>query len=94
MDFAGHQLLHQGCDAPLPVVAEFVAQQLLGRSQEALFRYLLLPLEKVAGKVRRMPDEYIDRTTYGVTGAFLDYARPLLGGPLPRFGRLSLEDLG
>ena len=49
----------------------------------------IVPLEKVAGKVRRMPDGYIDRTAYGVTGAFMEYARPLIGGPLPRFGRLS-----
>ncbi len=54
----------------------------------------LVPLAKVAGKVRRMPDEYIDRTAYGVTGGFMEYARPLIGGPLPRFGRLSAPDAG
>ena len=45
-------------------------------------------LEKVAGKVKRIPDEYLDRSAYAVTQAFVDYARPLIGGPLPRFERL------
>ena len=54
----------------------------------------LVPLAGVAGKVKTMPDGYFDRTAYGVTGTFLEYARPLIGRPLPRFGRLSSEDLG
>ncbi len=48
----------------------------------------LAPLSKVANAVRKMPPEYLDPDHYGVTEAFLDYARPLLGTPLPRFGRV------
>jgi 6-phosphofructokinase 1 len=48
----------------------------------------LAPLEQVAGQVKRMPDKYLDTSRYGVTEPFLDYARPLIGPPLPRFGRL------
>ena len=48
----------------------------------------LAPLDEVAGVVRRMPQEYIDTASYAVTRSFLDYARPLIGSPLPRFGRL------
>ena len=48
----------------------------------------LASLAEVANAVREMPPEYLDRDHYAVTGAFLDYARPLLGAPLPRFGRL------
>jgi 6-phosphofructokinase len=48
----------------------------------------LAPLEQVAGQVKRMPDEYLDPSRYAVTQPFLDYARPLIGPPLPWFGRL------
>ena len=48
----------------------------------------LAPLEEVAGRVKKMPDEFLDPTGGFVTAEFLDYARPLVGGPLPRFGRL------
>ena len=46
-------------------------------------------LADVGGKVKRMPPEYIDAANDFVTQAFLDYARPLLGDPLPRYGRLA-----
>jgi 6-phosphofructokinase 1 len=49
----------------------------------------LAPLGEVAGQVRTMPAEYLDPGGYSVTGAFLDYARPLIGAPLPRFGRVG-----
>ena len=47
------------------------------------------PLETVAGKERLLPDEYFDAGSNMATKAFLDYARPLMGGPLPRFVRLG-----
>ena len=40
-------------------------------------------LEAVAGKERQMPDEFINAEGNGVTQAFVDYARPLVG-PLPK----------
>ena len=43
----------------------------------------LAPLEEVAGQVKTMPVEYF------VTPEFSKYARPLIGGPLPRLGRVS-----
>ena len=46
-------------------------------------------LADVGGKVKRMPPEYIDAANDFVTPAFLDYARPLLGDPLPHYGRLA-----
>ena len=48
----------------------------------------LTPLGTVAGQVKTMPLEYLDPSSYYVTSRFLDYARPLIGGRLPRFGRL------
>ena len=48
----------------------------------------LAPLNKVAGEVRVMPYEYLDALNDFVTPPFLDYARPLIGATLPRFGRL------
>ena len=47
----------------------------------------LAPLSEVAGRVRRMPDDYLCGG-FSVTDAFIEYARPLIGTPLPRFGRL------
>lgn len=47
------------------------------------------PLEAVGGKVKRMPPEYLDPDNHFVTQAFLDYAHPLLGDPLPHYGRLT-----
>ena len=46
------------------------------------------PLAHVGGKVKRMPPRFIDAPNHFVTPQFLDYARPLLGEPLPQFGRL------
>ena len=47
----------------------------------------LAPLSDVAGRVRRMPDEYLDAGSGLVTESFVRYARPLVG-PLPRLARL------
>jgi 6-phosphofructokinase 1 len=48
----------------------------------------LVPLERVGGRVKTMPERYLDRSGYFVTEEFIDYARPLIGPPLPRLGRL------
>jgi 6-phosphofructokinase 1 len=50
----------------------------------------LAPLEKVANAERPVPDEFIDDQGTHVTPAFLEYARPLIGGPLPRYARLKM----
>lgn len=49
----------------------------------------LEPLGNVAGRVKVMPNHYLDTSNGFVTSEFLDYARPLIGRPLPRFGRLG-----
>ena len=59
-----------------------------GPGQRYSCTYGLAPLEQVAGKVKVMPEEYLDRARYSVTSEFIAYARPLIGGPLPRSGRL------
>ena len=46
------------------------------------------PLVKVAEGVKTMPKEYLDAENYWVTDAFLNYVRPLIGAPLPRFASL------
>ena len=45
--------------------------------------YPLIPLETVAGKTRVMEDEFINADGNGVTPAFIDYLRPLVGD-MPR----------
>lgn len=46
------------------------------------------PLEDVGGKVKIMPAEYLDPANHFVTEGFLDYLTPLLGSPLPAYGRV------
>ena len=48
----------------------------------------LAPLERVAGQVKTMSSEYYDPSTGFVTDNFISYARPLIGSPLPRLGRI------
>jgi 6-phosphofructokinase 1 len=43
----------------------------------------------VANKVRPVPDEFIAGAGNDVTVAFVEYAAPLLGGPLPSYARLQ-----
>jgi 6-phosphofructokinase 1 len=48
----------------------------------------LVPLERVANAAKKVPDEFIAAAGNDVTPAYLAYIRPLLGGPLPAYGRL------
>ncbi|MEK6718262.1 MAG: 6-phosphofructokinase, partial [candidate division NC10 bacterium] len=50
--------------------------------------YRLSPLEEIAAKTRRMPDEFINGEGNDVTGAFIFYVRPLLGSGLGSAQRL------
>jgi 6-phosphofructokinase 1 len=50
--------------------------------------YPLIPLETVAGKTRVMEDVFINAEANGVTPAFHDYLRPLIGAKLPEVARL------
>ena len=52
--------------------------------------YALVPIEKVAGKTRHMPDNFINAEGNGVTEAFRHYCRPLLGSNLPEPHRLRI----
>jgi ATP-dependent phosphofructokinase / diphosphate-dependent phosphofructokinase len=50
--------------------------------------YDLVPLEKVAGKTRHMPDNFINEAGNGVTDDFMNYCRPLLGDGMPESHRI------
>ena len=58
------------------------------RSEPYRSRTELVPLEQVANEVRAVPDEFIAPGDNDVTQAYLDYIRPLIGGPLPAYARL------
>ena len=45
-------------------------------------------LEVVANQQKRLPDEFVAPDGNGLTDAFVDYATPLIGEPLPDFLRL------
>ena len=49
----------------------------------------LIELEKVALGTKKVPDEFINAEGNYVTDAFLEYARPLIGGDLPKYSRLK-----
>jgi 6-phosphofructokinase 1 len=46
------------------------------------------PLAVVANEQRRLPDEFVNEAGNGLTSAFVEYATPLIGEPLPKFVRL------
>lgn len=48
----------------------------------------LIPVERVMLAERVMPDEFINKTGNDVTDAFVEWCRPLLGGPLRSFAQL------
>ncbi|MBN1937720.1 MAG: 6-phosphofructokinase [Anaerolineae bacterium] len=47
------------------------------------------PLAEIANAEKLLPGEYITPAGDDVTQAFVDYARPLIGEPLPPLGRLA-----
>ena len=49
----------------------------------------LADLEEIAEKVRPMPPGYFDASAGQATSAFVEYATPLVGARLPRYGRLT-----
>jgi len=51
----------------------------------------LAPLEKVANAERKLPRDYMNKEGNWVTKKFLEYARPLIGGPLLNYGRLQVH---
>ena len=50
--------------------------------------YKIVPLSKVAKETRSMPSKFINREGNFVTGAFIKYAKPLIG-KLPEIGKLK-----
>ena len=55
---------------------------------EYLVRTGLIAVDEVAGKERPLPDAYLNEAGNFVTTGFLDYVRPLIGEPLPKYVRL------
>jgi ATP-dependent phosphofructokinase / diphosphate-dependent phosphofructokinase len=49
----------------------------------------LVELAKVANVEKRLPDDFLSPSGNDITPAFVGYARPLLGGPLPPYVRLA-----
>jgi len=53
--------------------------------------YRLQDLSQIANEEKKVPGDYINASGNDVTEAFLAYARPLIGGPLPPYGRLAMH---
>lgn len=60
------------------------------RSQPYECGFGTIGLEKVANAARPMPSAYIGKDGMSVTGAFLDYLRPLVG-ELPQYASLTIR---
>ncbi|MBP8130883.1 MAG: 6-phosphofructokinase [Candidatus Hydrogenedentes bacterium] len=60
----------------------------LRRIGDYAIEYDLVPLEHVAAKVRKMPDEFINSEGNGITEAFVKYCRPL-AGEMPAIERIA-----
>ena len=60
----------------------------LKRTGDYSIEYFLTPLATVARSTRHMPPEFIDAKNAGVTQAFREYIRPLVG-ELPHYGRID-----
>jgi len=63
-------------------------QRLSKPGQPYRSRFDAIPLAAVANEAKPMPDKYISKDGFGVTKAFLDYVRPLVG-PLPQYADLG-----
>ena len=48
----------------------------------------LVPLEKAALAEKKLPADYINEAGNFPTERFAEYARPLIGGPLPEYVKL------
>jgi len=79
--------------AAVQAMAQGVTGQMITLVRESNSPYQcatgLAPLEAVAHAEKPVPDEFINKEGNFVTDAFLDYAKPLLGGPLPPYIRLD-----
>jgi 6-phosphofructokinase len=49
----------------------------------------LVELEKVALKTKNIPDAFIGKESNFVSERFIEYAKPLIGGPLPEYAHLK-----
>lgn len=58
------------------------------RTGDYAVNYELAPVADIAAKTRRLPDEFINADSNGVTDAFHRYLRPLLGDKMPDLERL------
>ncbi len=47
-------------------------------------------LEQIANIEKRLPADFINEHGNFVTQAFIDYALPLIGGPLPQYVELQI----
>ena len=53
----------------------------------------LVELEEVALRTKKMPNEFINKESNFVSKKFLEYARPLIGGPLPDYAHLERKTI-
>jgi hypothetical protein len=58
---------------------------------EYAIAYRLQDLDQIANQEKTVPEAFINAAGNGVTDEFLAYARPLIGGPLPTYGRLAMH---
>jgi 6-phosphofructokinase 1 len=79
--------------AAVQAMAQGVTGQMITLVRESNSPYRcttgMAPLEAVANAEKPVPDEFINAEGNFVSDAFLEYARPLIGGPLPPYIRFD-----
>lgn len=78
---AGSEAVKAAVDGKTGVMVGF---ERLG-SKEYAVKPILIPIEQVMLTEKIMPDEFINEEGNGVTKEFMQWVRPLLGEPLPKF---------
>ena len=53
---------------------------------------ILIHIKDVMLTEKRLPEEFINEEGNGVTQAFQEWCRPLLGGPTPRFASFCTQE--
>ncbi|HEX2912654.1 MAG TPA: 6-phosphofructokinase [Chloroflexia bacterium] len=64
-----------------------------GSQGEYCCEYGTTPLINIANTEHKMPENYINSAGNFVTQAFVDYATPLIGGPLPEYSHLNRRSI-
>lgn len=80
----GEKAVHYAC------LHQMNGSVVIRRVGDYAVQYVLADVAEIAAKTRRLPDEFINADSNGVTDAFCRYLQPLLGADMPCLERLCV----